>query len=115
MQSSHSVRVPSMSGSGSSAGAAQPPFVINLNAVEMDGVGSGGLPPPQQGPSSTAGNRPPSPPPQEDNVGMGVTSALPSLRALIKPLEGSLPFVLIILTKTLCDHRLGTSYDYLPS
>lgn len=82
------------------------PFIINLNAVEIDDVGSGGLP--NAAGAGAAGDSSPSTPPvPEDNVGMGVTSALPSLRALIKPLEGSLPFVLIILTKTLYDHRLG--------
>jgi len=74
--------------------------VIDLNAVDVGGA----LPPPgsEDGtvPQSTARNT---------NVG----AALPSLRTLIKPLEGSLPFIVIVLVKVLYDHRLGKLLFYM--
>lgn len=70
------------------------PFVIDLNAVEM-----GGAVPPGTGEDGAAS--------QNSARNSTVGTALPSLRTLIKPLEGSLPFIAIILVKTLYDHRLG--------
>lgn len=88
----HVIHVPTRTGSSQ-------PFIIDLNAVEM-----GEVAPPGAG-EDGAGS--------QNTRNTTVGTALPSLRTLIKPLEGSLPFILIILVKTLYDHRLGMLWNNL--
>ena len=77
----------------------QPPFVIDLNAIEAAGAAQPGAAHSAQE-DATAQNA-------AQNNALG--AALPSLRSALKPLESGLPFLLIILAKTLYDHRLGMS------
>jgi len=81
----------------SSTFTAGQPIIINLGTLEMDG-GLG-----QQG-----GDIPPAPGLGNAQPGaVGGAASLPSIRSLLKPLEGSLPFILLIFIKVMYEHRLG--------
>ena len=59
-------------------------------------------------PGPGLGDSPPGQAP-DDQQGRTAQAQLPSLKQLWKGMQGAVPFVLLLLTKILYDHRLGKS------